>query len=197
MDGIDSDIENPSKLITHLKSIKTEIVKKDISKIGIVFDMDTNSVSERLKMVNNAISHAFFHDHEEQNKIKETISPEIYHISDREIRIACYFTNVEGKGELETVLKKIAKKNAPFADCLTSWKECLDKNDCKINEKEFEKFWVNNYIRFDTCSNSEKKQAHRKCSMSNLDYIFEHKNDVFDLDHPVLNEAKQFLKLFD
>jgi hypothetical protein len=32
-----------------------------------------------------------------------------------EIEIACYITNVEGYGELETVLKKIKSKDSSFA----------------------------------------------------------------------------------
>ena len=89
--------------------------------------------------------------------------------------------NVQGHGELETLLKTIKTKPSIYADCLYEWKKCIENQfqsdiDRKltktISEKDFDKFGLNNYIRFDTCSSYEKKQAYRKCSLYNLDYVF-------------------------
>jgi len=52
------------------------------------------------------------------------------------------------------------------------------------------------YIRFDTCSKSEKKQAERKCSMKGFDYIMTNKPAIWDFEHPALNDLKDFLRLF-
>ena len=110
--------------------------------------------------------------------------------------LACYFTNVEGKGELETLLKAIKARDSPYADCLDSWKTCIENLGNKINQKDFDKFWISNYIRYDTCSIQEQKQAGRKCSMSGFDYVMEHKKDIWDWDNPTLDDLKEFFKLF-
>jgi hypothetical protein len=52
------------------------------------------------------------------------------------------------------------------------------------------------YIRFDTCSKNEKKQAERKCSMKNFDYVMTNKTKIWNFKHPVLNELNDFLNLF-
>ena len=75
-------------------------------------------------------------------------------------------TNVHGKGELETVLKAIKSQESIYADCLESWREYLEGKGKKINNKDFDKFWIANYVRFDTCSRNDKKQAGQKCNLS-------------------------------
>jgi len=96
----------------------------------------------------------------------------------------------------------------------------LNDKQKAITDKEFDKFWISNYkylaksfpvfsiirrypkiygqvlIRFDTCSKKERKQANRKCSMYNFDYIMEKKRDIWNFDHPVLDDFKAFLNLF-
>ncbi|WRH66970.1 MAG: hypothetical protein RSE13_00150 [Planktothrix sp. GU0601_MAG3] len=65
-----------------------------------------------------------------------------------------------------------------------------------IVESKNDKFWISLYLRFDTCSRLERKQAERKCSMKNFEYIMENKKDIWNFNHPVLNEIKNFLHLF-
>ena len=113
-----------------------------------------------------------------------------------DVSLACYFTNVYRQGELETLLKVIKSSNSTFADCLESWNICLQKQYKEIKPKDFDKLWVNTYIRFDTCSSNNKKQAERKCSMSGFDYIMREKADIWNFDHPVLDDLKQFFKMF-
>ncbi|MFZ4557967.1 MAG: DUF3226 domain-containing protein, partial [Pseudanabaena sp.] len=112
------------------------------------------------------------------------------------IQLACYFTNLDGQGELETVLKAIKQKESIHADCLDNWRSCLTSNEKTIKNKDFDKFWVDIYVRFDTCSNNDKKQAGRKCSMKAFDYVMENKSEIWNLDHPKLNNLKEFLGLF-
>ena len=74
--------------------------------------------------------------------------------------MACYFTNVDGNGELETLLKEIKKKDSTFADCLLEgWQDCLIQKGKKvvtrgqqgdITDKELLKLWVDFYKRYDT-----------------------------------------------
>ena len=72
----------------------------------------------------------------------------------------------------------------------------MQKHGKEISLKEFNKFWVDMYIRFDTCSKSDKKQADRKCSMRGFDYVMTNKAVIWDFEHPVLNDLKKFLGLF-
>ena len=67
-----------------------------------------------------------------------------------DVDFICYIINVNGYGELETVLKLIKKSDSFFADCLDSWRECLKIHNKCISDKDFDKFYINNYIRFDT-----------------------------------------------
>ncbi|GBE73146.1 hypothetical protein myaer87_03730 [Microcystis aeruginosa NIES-87] len=52
------------------------------------------------------------------------------------------------------------------------------------------------YLRFDTCSTEDKKQAGRKCSMNGFDYVMKNKRHIWNFEHEVLNELKEFLQLF-
>lgn len=55
---------------------------------------------------------------------------------------------------------------------------------------------MSNYVRFDTCTNKESKQAGNKCSLQNFDYVLAKTPAVFDFEHDVLVELKDFLNLF-
>lgn len=181
-----------TELIKALKNLERKIDQKDIEKIGIIIDLDNDSEQERLNLVNKCIKQVF--ESETLSSTKQFI--DICTDRGTNSKLACYFTNVGGKGELETLLKAIKVRDSPYADCLNSWKTCLESKGKKINQKEFDKFWVSNYIRFDTCSKKEQKQAGRKCSMSEFDYVMEHKKDIWDWDNPALDDLKEFFKLF-
>jgi hypothetical protein len=112
------------------------------------------------------------------------------------VQLGCYFTNVDGQGELETLLKAIKIKPSDYADCLEAWRECVIAKGKMISQKDFDKFWVNNYIRFDTCLNKERGRREKKCSMYNFDYILENKSHIFDFKSQLLDELKDFLILF-
>ncbi|MEG4862689.1 MULTISPECIES: DUF3226 domain-containing protein [unclassified Microcoleus] len=181
-----------TKLITTLKALEADLQKRDIKKIGILIDIDNDSEQERLQFVDRCIKEVF--ESGTLSKTKQFI--DICGDNGTNAKLACYFTNVGGKGELETLLKEIKARDSPYADCLDSWKTCIESQVKEINQKDFDKFWVSIYLRYDTCSNQEQKQAGRKCSMSGFDYVMEHKKDIWDWDNPALNDLKDFLKLF-
>ncbi|MCC3455428.1 DUF3226 domain-containing protein [Microcoleus sp. PH2017_08_TRC_O_A] len=183
---------NPKKLITTLKDLEADLQKRDIEKIGIVIDLDNYSESERLEWVSECIKDVF--ESETLSSTKQFI--DICTNYGTKAKLACYFTNVGGRGELETLLKAIKAKDSTYADCLDSWKNCLESQGKKINQKEFDKFWISNYIRFDTCSKQEQKRAGEKCSMSKFDYVMEHKKDIWDWDNSALDDLKDFFRLF-
>ena len=180
------------QLINTLKDLEADLQKREIEKIGIIIDIDHHSESERLQWVNKCIQEVF----ESETLLSTKQFIDICGKSGTNAKLACYFTNVGGKGELETLLKAIKAEDSPYADCLDSWKICLESKGKKINQKEFDKFWVSNYIRFDTCSKKEQKQAGGKCSMSEFDYVMKHKKDIWNWDNPALDDLKEFFTLF-
>ena len=105
------------------------------------------------------------------------------------VEIGCYITNVDGNGELETVLKAIKSQDSTYADCLEAWKTCLTSKGKTTTDKDFDKFWVNNYLRFDTCTKQEQKQADKNCK--NEVAI---KKDIWDFKNPILYDLKEFIK---
>ena len=187
MDGL-----SKKKLIEHLKEKINEIRRGEIKKLGVLIDQDQDTKAERLTFVSEAATKAF------GKKIVFKDINTFYTIqidTDTSFELICHFTNVDGTGELETLLKAIKTKESIFADCLEKWKDCIEANGKKISQKDFDKFWISNYIRFDTCSSKQKKQAERKCSMQNFDYVLEHKN-IFNLKAKELTDLRAFLNLF-
>jgi hypothetical protein len=192
MDGL-----NHKKLKDALNNLKANIQKGEIEKVGIIIDIDNEEEENRIKFVDECIREVF-PDSELLNEVNRFINLNIKDTDDvnLNIQLACYFTNLDGQGELETVLKAIKQKESIHADCLDNWRSCLTSNEKTIKNKDFDKFWVDIYVRFDTCSNNDKKQAGRKCSMKAFDYVMENKSEIWNLDHPKLNNLKEFLGLF-
>nr|WP_308477947.1 hypothetical protein [Microcystis aeruginosa] len=87
-------------------------------------------------------------------------------------------------------------QDSTYADCLEDWRNCLNNQEKSIIDKDFDKFWISKYLRFDTCSREDKKQADSKCSMKGFDYVMKHKPHIWNFEHEVLNELKEFLQLF-
>jgi hypothetical protein len=181
-----------TKLVTTLKALEADLQKRDIEKIGIIIDIDNDSEAERLELVNKCIKEVF----ESETLLSTKQFIDICGDNGTNAKLACYFTNVGGKGELETLLKAIKARDSPYADCLDSWQTCIQSQGKEINQKHFDKFWVSIYLRYDTCSNQEQKQAGRKCSMSGFDYVMEHKKDIWDWNNHDLDDLKEFFKLF-
>lgn len=174
-----------AKLEHKLQEIKIEIEKRGIEKIGIILDADKEGVDKRIELINEALKVI--------DKDLNMVSCNHFIKSESlDIEIACYMTNVDGYGELETVLKKIKSKDSPFADCLEHWKRCLEEKSQSIKDKDFDKFWVNTYQRFDCCTKKEQKQAGRKCNPE-----ASMKKDIWNFEHSVLDKLKEFLKLFN
>ncbi len=186
---------NQTKLTEHIEGLRNDLVKKDISAVGVILDHDGKKV-ERYEMVNQAFHSVFHIERQIQSSnrlidVKAKVEEDYF-----DIKIGCCLTGVDDKGELETLLKAIKTKSSGHADCLTAWLECVKENGFNISEKDFDKFWLNNYIRFDTCSKKEKKRMARKCSMLHFEYIMQEKKEIFDFNHILLNELTFFLQLF-
>ncbi len=185
MEGLDS-----TKLTKVLKDLKADIQKEDIDRVGIIIDIDRYSEPERIEFINDCIGRVF-HDAILLDRVNQFTN---LNFDDYQIQLACYFTNVDGQGELETVLKVIKSQDSTHADCLQSWRECLTNNSKKITDKSFDKLWIANYIRYDTSTKDDKKDAARKLT---LNCVLENKPFIWNLDHPILSELKTFFMLFN
>ncbi len=187
-----------------MRALKNQLHKRKVETIGIVIDHDGKR-EERINLINEAV-HSIFETDENLFETGKFISVSAEVGNDSiPLKIACYLVNINENGEIETVLKFIKSKDSPYADCLSNWRSCVEKHFTAstseekqkiLSDKEFDKFWLSNYIRFDTCSNREKKQAERKCSIKQFEYILENKRGIFDFDNAILNDFKNFLKLF-
>ncbi len=173
-----------TKLVDRLVNLRIESDKRGIEKIGIMIDADAKGVARQLSLVNTALEKAKFNV-----QLPDT---NIWVDDDSQaLSISCHVLNVEGFGELETVLKLIKAGDSIFADCLDAWKSCLQSQAKTISDKDFDKFWVSIYQRFDCCDKKEKKQAQRKCS-----FEASMKKPIWNFEHESLAELKDYLSSF-
>lgn len=99
--------------------------------------------------------------------------------------------NVDGKGELESLLTRIKTIDSPYADCLQQWQNCLSE---KVSQKEFEKLWVHYYLKYDTATHQERQRAGKYYT---LEYSLQEKTHIWDFESPILDELRVFLALLD
>lgn len=169
-----------AKLLQCLNDVKFD----DYTKIGIIIDADKEGIENRLALIDSVVKK--FDDTIEIKNINTPIK------SDKlDLEFICYITNVNGHGELETLLKIIKSENSTYADCLDAWRECLDKNGKKISDKEFYKFWISIYGRYDCCTKKDKKHLDTNCTKeASL------KKSIWNFDHSALDDLKKFLQAF-
>jgi hypothetical protein len=178
------------KLKLSINAVLNKANKDGIEKIGILLDQDNTSVKERLGLVNGSIKESSLKlDYDLLKDVSVLAKP----TSNQAIELAAYFTNVNDSGELETLLKEIKSKDSSYADCLESWQDCLkNKSLSGLKKKDFDKFWVQIYIRYDTCSKNDQKQAGKKCNNEAA-----MSKPIWNFDHPCLDGLKSFLRLFN
>ena len=194
--GIDdvNQFANPTKLLKQMNSIKMGITKiGGEHKIGFLFDLDNQKLEEKIQYINNAIYLSFKGDIS-KNLIKEINKLEEIKFNNSTVYFCCYFINVHGYGTIETLLKSIVSKDATFSNCLSEWKNCFEKKGKNMSDSDFNKFWINTYIRYDTCNSQESKQAGKNCSLANFKTLID--KNIFDLKNEYLNDLKTFFRLF-
>jgi hypothetical protein len=201
-----------------LKTVLADaLTTREVTKIGIMLDIDNSNKSSRIDLINCCLEKSIADCDfiKLDTKIGDTGKLVNIKLSDeKEIQIACYFTNIDKKGELEDVLKKIASQKADFADCLfEGWKECFEQKGKKvvkigeaggdITDKQLVKLWVDFYKRLDTLPKKKRNEDTTDWKNICLGYkdsknelIAPRIGDIFNLNHPVLEEMKEFLRLF-
>ena len=150
-----------------------------------MLDADDKGIEKRVQLINDAVKYI-------DNQLNISAVNTWYESKLLDIEISCHILNIDGKGELESLLKIIKSEDSTFADCLNAWRDCVTHNNKVITNKDFDKFWINIYQRYDCCSKTDKKQAGTKCNPeASL------KKLIWNFSHPALNDLKSYLAMFD
>ncbi|WP_130537676.1 DUF3226 domain-containing protein [Thiomicrorhabdus indica] len=190
--GIEADINPPICDSTDFKCLSglgnldqaiNEIRWDEYDKIGIMVDADSVGIEQRLQLVQESLVRCGV-------KNPPEAANQLSACAEKNVEIAICVLNVNGVGELETLLKEIKSENSIHADCLEAWKECLNNEGIKISQKEFDKFWISQYLRYDTCTSEERKQAGRKCN-----YESGINKDIWNLADSRVDHLRGFLNL--
>ncbi len=191
--------EKPRGLIRTLKSLLNDIRSGSIERIGIVWDIDTDA-EQKLQTVLTAFDEAFGTDvivkpfskpNEFGSIVFDSGTPE-----EIEVKVACFFVGLDGKGEIEDLLKMIKSKPSPLADCINkNLPHCLNENGITdVNDKELVKLWINNYQRYDTLT--KKNRIGSNTTWENV--MLKRGEDLFDFTKDNISELfelKKFLQM--
>jgi hypothetical protein len=191
--------KKPTGLIRTLKSLLNDIRSGSIERIGIVWDIDAYA-EQKLKTVSTAVSEAFGADvivnlfskpNEFGSVVFDSGTPE-----EIEVKVACYFVGVNGKGEIEDLLKAIKSQPSPLADCIDEHlPQCLKSHGITdVNDKELVKLWINNYQRYDHLTKKDRSAtntAWENVMLKRGEQLFDFGKDAV----PELIQLKDFLKM--
>jgi hypothetical protein len=205
-----------TKLTTQITNSLLDATRNISTKIGIILDMDNSTEQERIDLINKCLEQSCnecsYPKPKKLTKTKEFVPCQTNYGS--EIQISCFFTNIDGQGELETVLKAIKTKDSTFADCIyTGWLNCLvnkgkkygsSGETCDISDKEMLKLWVDFYKRFDTLTRQNRNETNTDWRGIMIGFTKNEKQlkkvrgiEIFDLNSQRLDDIKSFLKMFD
>ncbi len=109
-----------SSLEKKLNELKITIEKRGIEKVGILLDADSDGIESKIELINQVLKNI---------GAAVTISDvnTWYDSQTLGIQMSCHILNVNGAGELETLLRLIKSKESVLADCLDDWKQCAEK----------------------------------------------------------------------
>jgi len=207
-----------AKINESLTEMRSSRNFEKVSKMGVILDMDNSNQEERIQLINTCLKKSFVEcDYPTPTNLLTDVNNFITNPLDEylHVKTACFFTNIDGKGELETILKAIASQPSVFANCIyAGWKDCLERNgktigksgeQCDIREKDLLKLWVDFYKRFDTLKKNDRDEENTdwegimlgiKDKEGNLKKAARGK-DIFDLQSDKLKDIKSFLSMFD
>jgi len=191
--------KKPTGLIRTLKSLLNDIRSGSIERIGIVWDIDTDAdqkfqtVLAALKMAfePDAVLKLFSRPNEFGSIIFDSGTQE-----EIEVKVACYFVGLNGKGEIEDLLKAIKSQPSPLADCVDEHlPQCLKSHGITdVSDKELVKLWINNYQRYDHLT--KKDRSVTNTAWENV--MLKRGEQLFDFSKaavPELMQLKSFLKM--
>ena len=158
-----------------LKAIQNDNQFNPVDKIGILLDLDPGdfTVESRLAFVNECTEIVFGIKLESINAFRQA----------SDLQLACHFI----QPNLDVLLRKIAAKPSPRADCLHA---CLASQE-NAKQKESEKAWPLYYMRWDICDFAERANGAK-----NVSFNYTHSKGAWNIEAPDLAELKAFLSLF-
>jgi hypothetical protein len=141
--GVDN-FEYSEKIKLRPESVRNEILTKGLKKVGFILDQDEPK-NNRLDFFNKMVADAFG----EQHVLQQISTQQILFLEDKTFELSLFVLNVNGEGELSTMLKEIKAKeiSSKYADCLNAWRDCADPDKTIISQKEFDKNWYHYYLR--------------------------------------------------
>lgn len=167
---------------------------KEVEHIGIILDMDSPpdwNFEENKKLINDAIgaSMGTFPNFTGEN------SPVLVNtrIGGDNIPLSFSFflmKDASGTGNLDTVLKAIAKGKNAATECLEQLSECVD-GKIKTPLGNFEKQWVNLHLR-EVANKDQKSDWERR----QHEIIRDRGADLFDLEHADIAPLRAYLAQF-
>jgi hypothetical protein len=165
----------------------------EVSHVSIILDADfppDGGVQKSMEWVNEAIGSKLgmypnFSKEGEHKSITANCSGEQIPIT-----FSCFFIQHEkGVGHLDLLLKEIATKGQEVPYCLCLEEQllpCLADKGAEV--KDFEKQWINHYLRH-FATKQQLKQAEQRLS----EVIVNKGEDIFDLNHPFLEKLNHYL----
>ncbi|WP_204104710.1 MULTISPECIES: DUF3226 domain-containing protein [Spirulina sp. CCY15215] len=200
LDDIDNDNDNikdatgQDKIFSVLNAQRIFINKRETKNIGILIDADNDGIDKKIEeKINPAIQKAF--GTENAIQFPNQKYPITYTENDREntFNIFCHIFNLNGKGELEDILRKIrTNKTLQSPICLDKFVQCMGDFNIAYPEKEYKKNWVYFY-GYESLKKEQLNIEEIKSKLKNNEY---YTPKYWDFDNPLLNELKQFLDLF-
>jgi 5S rRNA maturation endonuclease (ribonuclease M5) len=194
------DLETPVGLTKKLRSFFNDIAQEKYDNVAIVWDADTFGTDGRMQQINNAIQAAAEIFRGEQPHSIIQISGQIrsqdqfmtLEIGSGKVRLGVHIVGKNDQGEIEDLLKEIANRPSPIADCINSLLPgcMLSHSGEAIREKDLVKLWINHYQRFDTLKKKKERIE------QNTSYEGMLRREIFDFgraDVAELVELKRFL----
>lgn len=196
LDWIELDGLESTKLVLKLEEIQSDLVRaQETPKVGIIIDLDSSSIPERIVFLNEICSQAFkiYIDIENANEFKTYKLPDY----DLDFELGYCFSGLNGQGELEHIMKEIADTSASHhANCLEQgWKTCLEQKGQTVREKDLRKLWMDFYKRMDCLTSKQRKKAKENVRWETFLKLHPNKFD-FSKDIKELNDFKSFLSKF-
>ncbi|MDI9358704.1 MAG: hypothetical protein QM528_07140 [Phycisphaerales bacterium] len=180
-------IDKLDKVLTQLKD-DYQGYNLSKNKIGVILDRDTSDEDCLMEKINDKITTIFKREGKLSNKVYSIEYP----TNENSLEFHYLFI-IEN---LEQLIKRIATKkdHAPYTNCLDAWQTCLEQKGVQLLPKEFDKHWVNNYIRYDTClTNLHKSNRDKFCNQAKFNVLVKEKG-LFDFESRELHEIKLFLQ---
>lgn len=173
-----------------LKAHQISINRRETKNIGILIDADEEGIKAKIEnKINPAIEKAF----NIKNAVKAPNKISQIKYGSNSVNIFCYIFNIDGKGELEDILKEIrTDKNAEFPICLDKFVECMKG----FNEAYPEKTYKKNFIHFYGYECVRKEGINAEGIKSKLKGYEYYTQQHWNFEDGRLKELKQFLDLF-